>query len=262
MTNIDNMLKKVLGKSKSKRNNLGLNINSILGKPLIKNNLFKGRKKHLPRLDIPIRSILGKSVSGKRTSMTNQLKWSQFSSYKKFQLSKRLKDSDNDKVPDKYDCQPFNSKKQDTPEITFYQEWLKEAGKLKNKIEKLGFKVMSVGIRSIGTIKDGKEFINELYECFNNSSPPIDIYATIPPTSNLGKTMKKQKIDPNKWWIRFDKTEFDKGENLSIELLPGNSTDYQSGGYSELIINDSAEHNINIVNDPNIILVPIEDLYE
>ena len=46
-------------------------------------------------------------------SLKMQAQWRSLSGGQKNQLRKTLPDSDRDGVPDKYDCQPFNQKKQD-----------------------------------------------------------------------------------------------------------------------------------------------------
>jgi len=81
MKNIDNMLKKVLGKTK--RNSFNSNINKILGK-----NKFGA-------------------------SFKMQNKWKSFSPIKKNFLRKILKDTDRDRVPNIFDCQPYNYFKQE-----------------------------------------------------------------------------------------------------------------------------------------------------
>ena len=45
-----------------------------------------------------------------------QTAWRALPEWKKNQLRHTLKDSDHDGVPDKFDCQPFNSKRQDDPD--------------------------------------------------------------------------------------------------------------------------------------------------
>jgi len=93
MTNIDNMLKKVLGKGKAKRQSFGNNINKILGKTLKGKPTFSEFK-------------FGRNL--KNASVKNQMKWKKFDIFKKTQLRLRMKDFDKDGVPDRYDCRPYN----------------------------------------------------------------------------------------------------------------------------------------------------------
>ena len=81
------MLKKVLGNTKMKQQTFSGNINKILGK-----NKFGA-------------------------SFKMQNKWKSFDFKKKNFYRKILKDTDRDRVPDIFDCQPFNRKKQDSMKL-------------------------------------------------------------------------------------------------------------------------------------------------
>ena len=118
MANIDNMLKKVLGKGKNKRQSLGFNINKILGKPL------KGKS---TRTSFGSKSILGKPLLKPRLGASSfmQQKWKSFSPNFKKVLRKRLPDTDGDRVPDMFDCAPRNVMRQDEEEM--FLTALKEA---------------------------------------------------------------------------------------------------------------------------------------
>jgi len=106
MTNIDNMLKKVLGKGKAKRQSFGNNINKILG---------KSTKTSFGKTTFGVKSILGKPIlkSRKGASPFMQQKWKSFSPNFKKILRKRLPDTDGDRVPDMFDCAPRNIFRQD-----------------------------------------------------------------------------------------------------------------------------------------------------
>jgi hypothetical protein len=51
-------------------------------------------------------------------SLSAQSAWRVLPSWKKNQLRRTLKDTDHDGVPDKFDCQPFNPKKQDAETLS------------------------------------------------------------------------------------------------------------------------------------------------
>jgi len=87
MANIDNMLKSILGKSKTKRYGLKANINSILGK----------------------------STQSSKTGASPfmQQRWKSLSPTSKRVLRKRLPDIDGDRTPDIFDCSPRNIMRQD-----------------------------------------------------------------------------------------------------------------------------------------------------
>ena len=95
------MLKKVLGKGKAKRQSFGNNINKILGKST--------------KTSFGVKSILGKSILKPRkgASFNMQQKWKSFNPMTKRVLRKRLPDTDGDRVPNIFDCQPYNYFKQD-----------------------------------------------------------------------------------------------------------------------------------------------------
>ena len=65
------------------------------------------------KIDSIIGNILGKKKV-KGASIVKQQQWKGFSPIKKQQLRRRLPDSDGDRVPNKFDCQPRNPRMQDT----------------------------------------------------------------------------------------------------------------------------------------------------
>jgi hypothetical protein len=81
MLDIDKMIKKMLNKTLSK---------PVTEKKYINNRKFAG------------------------ASIAKQKQWKSFSPGKKILLRKLYKDSDKDRVPDKWDCQPYNKYRQDS----------------------------------------------------------------------------------------------------------------------------------------------------
>ena len=63
-------------------------------------------------IDKLIKKTLGNNTKG--ASIKLQKQWKGFSPNTKKNLRKIYKDTDNDKVPDKWDCKPKNRFKQDT----------------------------------------------------------------------------------------------------------------------------------------------------
>ena len=105
MTNVDDMLKKMLGKAK--------------GKPVSKPfGMGMPNKIVMPRL----------GAQPKGASIPMQKQWKSFSKPKQTMLRKRFKDSDGDGVPNRWDCQPFNRYRQDTPTFEQRAKFERERG--------------------------------------------------------------------------------------------------------------------------------------
>ena len=88
MNKIDQMIGNIIGssKKKSKKNNNMFNFNKIISST--------------------------KSTKGASIKMQNM--WKGFSSIQKNQMRIKFPDSDGDRIPNKFDCQPFNVMRQDT----------------------------------------------------------------------------------------------------------------------------------------------------
>ena len=215
MNKIDNIFKKVFDKK-----GFNTNINKILGKPILG------------------KPILGKNNLGASFKMQN--KWKSFDFKKKNFYRNILKDTDKDKVPNIFDCQPFNRKKQDTPRMKLYEKLLNKTGRLKNLVEKLGYPVFNISI-----INEKFEILKDLKE---KSYIPIRVLANIPSTSNLGIIMKKNKYYPNEWFLKILKRSY-FSKNYTINLISRKDD-------QQLLINYMSAHDLEILNDPDILLEP------
>jgi len=60
-----------------------------------------------------INNVLGKNKQVKGASIKKQMQWKSFGAMKRNKLRARFKDSDGDRIPNKWDCSPFNVMKQD-----------------------------------------------------------------------------------------------------------------------------------------------------
>jgi hypothetical protein len=96
--NFDKKLKNMLGKSKS--------------------NSFNFKKFNMPKLNIT-------SPKKKGASLFKQKQWASFGSKKRNSLRNILPDTDGDRVPNKFDCSPFNVMRQDS-KLTRKQIWSKD----------------------------------------------------------------------------------------------------------------------------------------
>lgn len=62
---------------------------------------------------------LGLNSTGRGASVMMQNKWKNMSPLNRERERSRLVDSDGDRVPNKYDCSPFNIMKQDSDEMDY-----------------------------------------------------------------------------------------------------------------------------------------------
>ena len=175
------MLRQVLGKGKNKRQSLGFNINKILGKPL------KGKS---PKTDFGMKSILGKPTYKKKSGASPfmQNKWKSFSPNFKKVLRKRLPDTDGDRVPDIYDCQPCNRFRQDEDE-----EELKKL--FPNFYETLPQNEKDILLKGHKESKKNKKFIKNS-KIYNEDEEDEEDEEVKKLMNNLSEKEKKYYLDP------------------------------------------------------------------
>jgi len=94
-------------------------INKILGTKKSKNNSFSFTGMNLSQTigKNPISSLLNMSMNPKPKNVAplyKQKQWANFPFMKQQQLRMKLKDSDGDRIPDMFDCQPGNAMRQDS----------------------------------------------------------------------------------------------------------------------------------------------------
>jgi hypothetical protein len=104
--NIDDTIKNVLGKNKNTKSKVSMfsfKTNTSTFNNPIKNVMNT----------IRTTSVIPKISSMPGASLKMQNQWKSFSPTQKNILRSRLPDSDGDRIPDKYDCQPKNVMRQD-----------------------------------------------------------------------------------------------------------------------------------------------------
>jgi hypothetical protein len=107
--NIDSMLKRIIGKNKHGLSSLFPHTTKALNN----NFILKDIKQNYAKVSRPFFNMTNPNKILGSASIAKQKQWKTFSPKKKMLLRKRYKDSDNDRVPDKWDCQPYNTMRQD-----------------------------------------------------------------------------------------------------------------------------------------------------
>jgi len=251
MNKINNKIKKMLGKS-NKENSLNFSFSDILknNKPknnLFKNDLFKNRlpknslfKNGLPKNSLFKNNLFKNSLLNKQGApLQLQLKWSSFSKNKQNFLRQIYIDTDKDKVPDKYDCEPLNPKKQDKRILEFFGNWLKYIGEIKKQIESHGAKVTSARYYYFDATEIFPKF-NEVLEFLGGDKYgphdddlmglldgplPFDIFVTIPKNLLLYKTLSEMKIYDDGELItgNFSKLRYEQSYGWFLDQKSGNN---------------------------------------
>ena len=233
MNKIDERIRKII-KGKKNLNSFNKSYKNILSNKnnILFKDLFKNKK-----------SSFFNMTKLKPASLKMQKRWSDFPKFKKQYLRKILVDTDKDLIPDKYDCQPYNRKKQDSPTMELYQKWLKKAGTLKKQIESLGYPVTLVGVKKTPPNEEFNYFIEYLENL--NPEMPVDVYAKIPINSNLHKLIKKNNIkDVN---IKNSKLRYESNYGWFIE---GGDL-FNEWGYTGYVLVDQNNYVVNDINAPN-----------
>lgn len=187
---------------------------------IIKNILGTGKVRSVR----PIKTLkpINQRISKKRTK---------FSNYQKMKLKENL-----------YTTKQFNKLKENLDKNLVYIQWAKEANKLKNKVERLGYPVQEVGIRSIGMDLSKNEMIDQLKEMYDYDGTPVDLFANIPSNSKLGIKMKqsKYKLNPKDWWFRID-----THDNPELIILKIDCINYLDSDYEGYVIKSKSLSNID-----------------
>ena len=149
-----------------------------------------------------------------------QGQWQSMTKEERDEWRQKLKDSDGDRVPDEFDCNPDNVMEQDSPQMNIYQKWLKRAGEFKKQIEQLGFNVARIDFSDPYVDINSKEFIKIFYDNVNEDYFVYNIYIKIPENSNLGKNMKKYGLDVKDYWGVFIIESDGEVERIYFYIMP------------------------------------------
>ena len=116
--NFDDKIKKMLGSSKKKKSTTGFNFNMGMPKMSTKkqsnvSDMFGMKKFNMPKMGMGS-SLKMPTFGSKGASPRMQSIWKSMGPVQKSTARRYLKDTDGDRVPDRFDCQPRNPMRQDT----------------------------------------------------------------------------------------------------------------------------------------------------
>lgn len=194
----NNVVNNILGKNNKKYSDKKINnskqiVNNILGKNSIKFNYDDFNR-------IPKRII--KSKSKKPASLKKQREWKNFSRSKRNHYRNYLKDTDGDRVPDKFDCNPTNVMKQDSQiyldnngkKQMFYTSPRKSTDRIHLNRYKNFNPENEEDVELISNLITHEEVHNELYDKFGyETSSKFDAVNPVVVKDDEGEVMNKEK---------------------------------------------------------------------
>lgn len=166
---------------------------------------------------------------------------------------------------------------------TLYNKWLQKANKLSRELSNDGYTVKEIGIRCYGVnnmkdivdgfkhelevdvndlIKKGQNPETALWNVYSGirqghklghhgivDEMPVDLYATIPEHSPVGKALIELGKSPNEWWIRHD------SDNGEYEVIHRGAHDNSESSYDSLYVRGAG------IDSPQMYLVPLDEAF-
>ena len=188
------------GKSKKKSKN---NKNSFL-------SVFQKQKPGKMNMDFSGLKSMTNNNDFKPASKHKQKEWEMFTPRKKSKLLRKFKDTDKDKKPDKWDCQPFNILAQDK---TYWPNRLKEQNISFQNVSPRQKKILQKQLRKNPELLKKKGYDSRLIIEVDDISEEHGAYGVTRPVNRSGKikdTVGNKHVVKSSYGITFDRLLFNK----------------------------------------------------